>query len=224
MNFKMIIDFKYVFLRGTRLSLEFFCFTSCLFAIIGEEKLDLPASYLLLVTISFYYIDMISQAVLLFKYLKNYNRVFPSSFQFEIWRSETCFHYLRKITILAYSLWNIGYIIFFLVVRPQFNSVISKALVYFILGTTLFRGVGLFFFLFLYSIFRIRHRQVSNQNVLMTVTIERNVSASEDECPICLEKGEEEWAALQCNHKFHYECINKWTVNHNSCPMCRLSS
>ena len=27
-----------------------------------------------------------------------------------------------------------------------------------------------------------------------------------------------------CGHKFHIECINKWTSTNNTCPMCRAEN
>jgi len=220
----IIIDLKFVSLRLARFVLELFCFSSCLSSLVTDENTNNPEIYLLFVSLSFYYIDLICQMFLLQKYFDQYKRTFVSILQFEIWRSETCFHYLRKATIITYSFWNLGYVIYFLVTRPLLNSLLSKALVYFLIVTTLFRYLGFILGWMFFSVMNLLNRPVQNQSVMMAVRVERNVTPSEDECSICLEKNEEEWAALQCHHKFHYECLNRWIMNHNSCPICRLSS
>jgi len=45
------------------------------------------------------------------------------------------------------------------------------------------------------------------------------------ECSICLDSLEtgEKFAQLECAHKFHKNCIQKWLVNSLSCPCCRKS-
>jgi len=50
--------------------------------------------------------------------------------------------------------------------------------------------------------------------------IKRNVKSNQ-ECCICLDKGDQKWAELVCSHKFHYECIKKWNYYNKSCPVCR---
>jgi hypothetical protein len=44
-------------------------------------------------------------------------------------------------------------------------------------------------------------------------------------CSICLDKIDKKQLKnstyLNCNHAFHLECINKWTINKNTCPNCR---
>lgn len=46
----------------------------------------------------------------------------------------------------------------------------------------------------------------------------------ENECIICLEDLNDNIAILSCNHKYHYECIQKWmnTKNNfkNFCSIC----
>lgn len=48
----------------------------------------------------------------------------------------------------------------------------------------------------------------------------------ENECIICLEplnKPEEEIALLDCNHRYHFKCIQKWVKKSNlnkSCCIC----
>lgn len=41
-------------------------------------------------------------------------------------------------------------------------------------------------------------------------------------CTICLEEIQERNSTvLPCGHSFHYNCINIWNRDHNSCPFCR---
>lgn len=41
-------------------------------------------------------------------------------------------------------------------------------------------------------------------------------------CPICLENiDKEEQVLLNCNHKFHFDCFQKWIEHNISCPYCR---
>ena len=43
------------------------------------------------------------------------------------------------------------------------------------------------------------------------------------DCSICLEDMEDTTieSKLECGHIFHKECISKWTVKNNNCPLCR---
>ena len=41
-------------------------------------------------------------------------------------------------------------------------------------------------------------------------------------CSICLDDLENKLTTTtNCNHEFHIDCLNTWTRNHNSCPLCR---
>ncbi len=40
-----------------------------------------------------------------------------------------------------------------------------------------------------------------------------------EKCTICLEDIETDKQETRCNHTFHKECLDKWTVN--TCPVCR---
>jgi hypothetical protein len=44
-----------------------------------------------------------------------------------------------------------------------------------------------------------------------------------DDCSICLENiiNEEHKKITTCNHIFHEECMAKWILQNNSCPLCR---
>ena len=52
------------------------------------------------------------------------------------------------------------------------------------------------------------------------------IPPDDNSCSICLEDEnapDTRWKKLSCNHKFHPHCIDEWfyTLNNNSCPICR---
>ena len=45
---------------------------------------------------------------------------------------------------------------------------------------------------------------------------------NQDECPICLAHiTNDTFTKTSCGHTFHAECLNEWTKNNCSCPLCR---
>ncbi|XP_010065002.2 E3 ubiquitin-protein ligase RNF6-like [Eucalyptus grandis] len=50
---------------------------------------------------------------------------------------------------------------------------------------------------------------------------ESNVEA--ESCCICLDDYivEDKLGQLDCGHRFHYGCIEKWLMRRNSCPLCK---
>jgi hypothetical protein len=44
-----------------------------------------------------------------------------------------------------------------------------------------------------------------------------------ENCTICLEtfKLNDIISILNCNHKYHHDCIRQWTEKERSCPLCR---
>ena len=45
---------------------------------------------------------------------------------------------------------------------------------------------------------------------------------NKDKCPICFELVQRNVKKLSCNHIFHEECITRWYVTTDSCPVCRV--
>jgi hypothetical protein len=43
------------------------------------------------------------------------------------------------------------------------------------------------------------------------------------ECSICLssQKSKEKITVLSCSHSYHNNCITKWVIQNNTCPLCR---
>lgn len=49
-----------------------------------------------------------------------------------------------------------------------------------------------------------------------------NMNKTETEtCSICCEDLDHNFTKTKCGHRFHFECILKWTDKNLSCPMCR---
>lgn len=45
-----------------------------------------------------------------------------------------------------------------------------------------------------------------------------------EECCICMDiDNNQQWIILPCDHKFHGNCISRWTERHNTCPVCRVN-
>ena len=53
--------------------------------------------------------------------------------------------------------------------------------------------------------------------------IKNNDNLLLDECPICLDKYliNDKIISLNCNHKFHKDCLKLWIKKNNTCPQCR---
>ena len=41
------------------------------------------------------------------------------------------------------------------------------------------------------------------------------------ECTICMENINENKTKLECGHTFHTNCIKRWKILNNTCPVCR---
>ncbi len=42
-----------------------------------------------------------------------------------------------------------------------------------------------------------------------------------DICIVCQEEETNNLIKIDCSHKFHLDCINKWIIDYNQCPLCR---
>lgn len=50
------------------------------------------------------------------------------------------------------------------------------------------------------------------------------VNENDGTCSICLDtfKDQEKARVMPCSHKYHLLCIDKWLMQHSSCPLCKV--
>ena len=60
------------------------------------------------------------------------------------------------------------------------------------------------------------------ENYLIEHTTE--IVPTNEECSICLQEynSNDNLVILQCNHKYHHDCIKKWFYKEMTCPNCRI--
>ena len=70
----------------------------------------------------------------------------------------------------------------------------------------------------------INNQYIINQHNFPIPIRINQISINQYMCAICFEeqKINELWTFLNCAHRFHEMCINKWLRNNNTCPQCRL--
>ncbi|GAB2282627.1 hypothetical protein Dimus_017166 [Dionaea muscipula] len=62
-----------------------------------------------------------------------------------------------------------------------------------------------------------------NQQAYVVSNVDHGLGVATDPCTICLDDFEEgqNVGKLDCNHKFHFQCIKNWLLQKNSCPICK---
>ncbi|KAF5795315.1 putative transcription factor C2H2 family [Helianthus annuus] len=67
------------------------------------------------------------------------------------------------------------------------------------------------------------HESLHADDLSEETTDQEKEEEEEDICAICLQEFEvgETCVALECNHGYHQECIEKWLQQKNNCPICR---
>ena len=53
--------------------------------------------------------------------------------------------------------------------------------------------------------------------------VKSGILVDTDDCPICMDKMDKicTLSITNCDHVFHNNCLNKWRINKNCCPLCR---
>ena len=64
------------------------------------------------------------------------------------------------------------------------------------------------------------HDEINNKKNKLKIyrdLIQKTISQN---CVICMDQCTEKIGYLQCNHEFCFECINNWSNNKKTCPIC----
>ena len=76
------------------------------------------------------------------------------------------------------------------------------------------------------EIIYLRNGILENNYIKTDLTYDNYISVShqdmiDEECSICLNTFDNEISILDCGHKFHTSCIERWSQIKPTCPLCR---
>lgn len=66
------------------------------------------------------------------------------------------------------------------------------------------------------------HRQVAAMNDIAVLPM-HTIKGDEACCAVCLQEflDSDKLKTLPCMHRYHANCVDKWLLKHNSCPVCK---
>ena len=214
----MIIDNRYILTRiFIWVNLSIFFSFGCIILI---ENKNNNSFFILLIPMIFCFIELLMLLGEIYYYkFRVFGRYFEYHDFFRYWKYSKKIIKIRKlITILKIISLSI-----FCSSSPFLNQLNKTTILYcFLFYTSIYcifnLTIGLIFSLdTYYFIFYINCENISQG-------ITRNVSAPLDICSICYDNEKIEWCKLDCNHLFHFECVDLWVKRNKSCPLCRKNT
>jgi len=166
------------------------------------------------------FIEQIFAVYCLQRYNDNIGREFDNNQEFEIWERRSIIFYFKLI--LSYLRISLYVVLSILTIRyfEYLNTILIKT--YFVI---IICQVILFFLYHYYkntcSCRRIVTEVPNTSSNIYTIIEIKKIGALDDECSICLDKNNEEWCSIPCDHKFHKECVLQWLEINKTCPICR---
>ena len=158
-----------------------------------------------------------------YKHLKRYGTIFSSINEFEEWKKGL---YPRSRILFSMVELVIKIVYFTRIFPPicEFNNLCQ-------IGESIFK-IHVIILLIIYIIAFVSsicllcscyrydnsHRQ---QTISLPIQI-LVINTQNEECCICMDKGNNSWSMLPCGHKFHRECISMWLRSNQTCPICRI--
>ena len=163
------------------------------------------------------------------RYIENTNMIFRDTFEFYTWEKKT---FLPAIESTLFYIKTTVYLVISILTIRFFNDIENIPFRIYLIQL-IFQVVLTFALRF----FKISFNPLIRDEVGNTMSsLENNIQRIEqiepvyeqkievlpnDECSICMDKNNLIWVSLQCEHKFHEECIFKWIETNLSCPICR---
>ena len=204
------------------------------FELSDSLKKDINTDIILLTTMLSFsflleYIGILCSFFMLIVYFKNYGLSFNDISELQRWKMNYIIYKIKLGNYIVLTIINLIITILcltFLRINGQFEYV--SVIIFYISFVSILKVslIGLYFIYLSYIIVKY-NRTVRTQIELNTIKIEFNLkkiqkNSIDELCCICLEQDSEyEWVELDCNHKFHENCIEPWLQKNNSCPICR---
>jgi len=144
-------------------------------------------------------------------------REFQNLQEFFIWEKENLLIYIKLI--IFYSKISIYFVLSFLTIK-LFKDISDSLKIYLVQIMFQIFIIGTYYCVK----FQVETVVLSEDNVVNPIENEfKNLGKIEEECSICMDKNNLIWVSLQCEHKFHEECVRHWLFLNSSCPICRIN-
>ena len=223
----MIINTAFIHIKKLQLIFEFLHILVGI--IISFYNKITPFNIILYVGLMLSFCEQIVAIFCLQRYIENTNMIFRDTFEFYTWEKKT---FLPAIESTLFYIKTTVYLVISILTIRFFNDIENIPFRIYLIQL-IFQVVLTFALRF----FKISFNPLIRDEVGNTMSsLENNIQRIEqiepvyeqkievlpnDECSICMDKNNLIWVSLQCEHKFHEECIFKWIETNLSCPICR---
>ncbi len=225
----MIINTAFIHIKKLQLIFEFLHILVGI--IISFYNKITPFNIILYIGLMLSFCEQIVAIFCLQRYIENTNMIFRDTFEFYTWEKKT---FLPAIESTLFYIKTTVYLVISILTIRFFNDI--ENIPFRIYLIQLIFQVVLTFAL---RIFKISFNPLIRDEVGNTMSsLENNIQIESvaqvepvydqkievlpnEECSICMDKNNLIWVSLQCEHKFHEECIFKWIETNLSCPICR---
>jgi len=210
---KMIINEK--FIRFKLYIIVYECLNIGIGMGLSSNNNILVLNIILYISLFFSAIEQIMGTFSIKIYQSILGREFQNLQEFFIWEKTHLLIYFKLI--IFYSKISIYFVLSFLTIK-LFKDISDSLKIYLVQIMFQIFIIGTYY----YVKFQVETVVLSENNVVNPIENEfKNLGKIEEECSICMDNNEKVWISLQCEHKFHEECIFTWIETNLSCPICR---
>jgi hypothetical protein len=177
------------------------------------------------------FLSTINSARYEYAHFKRYGTIFSSVNEYKEWKKNQ----YPKLRIFFSSI-ELAIKIFFFIrtFPPQFEfrklcEIGESIFNIHILGILMIYSIAIFFSICIlcscYTYENLNNqRNIQQQRQIISSPIPILVDNNQnEECCICMDNdNNSEWSMLPCAHIFHRQCISRWLLTNQTCPVCRL--